>query len=113
MHSQCLELLKDHLSPGSVALDIGSGSGYLAACMGEMVKPNGKVFGVEHIAELNNIAVNNMKKTNPDLLHHTIELVVGDGRLGLPQHAPFDWWARLQPAPLLAIAAFIVTLLCP
>jgi len=35
----CLELLADRLVPGATALDVGSGSGYLVACMAEMVTP--------------------------------------------------------------------------
>ena len=37
MHAQALEVLHDHLKEGSKALDIGSGSGYLTACMAIMV----------------------------------------------------------------------------
>ncbi len=37
MHAHALELLKDHLYDGAVALDVGSGTGYLTACMAHMV----------------------------------------------------------------------------
>ena len=40
MHAYALEVLKDHLKEGSKALDVGSGSGYLTACMAMMVKKN-------------------------------------------------------------------------
>ena len=36
-HAHALELLKDHLYEGAAALDVGSGSGYLTACMAHMV----------------------------------------------------------------------------
>jgi protein-L-isoaspartate O-methyltransferase len=36
-HAAALEILKDHLRDGDRALDVGSGSGYLTACMAEMV----------------------------------------------------------------------------
>ena len=36
-HAHALEILKDHLYEGARALDVGSGSGYLTACMGHMV----------------------------------------------------------------------------
>ena len=52
MHAHALELLKDHLKPGMNALDVGSGSGYLTACMALMVGEDGKVIGVDHIKEL-------------------------------------------------------------
>lgn len=41
MHAHALELLKDHLVPGERALDVGSGSGYLTACMAIMLGENG------------------------------------------------------------------------
>ena len=37
MHAHALEVLKDHLKEGSRALDVGSGTGYLTACMAIMV----------------------------------------------------------------------------
>ncbi len=36
-HAQALEYLSEHLKDGSTCLDVGSGSGYLAACMALMV----------------------------------------------------------------------------
>ena len=33
----CTKILKDHMYEGARALDVGSGSGYLTACMGYMV----------------------------------------------------------------------------
>jgi predicted methyltransferase len=42
----CSEVLKDHLKPGMKALDVGSGSGYLTACMALMVGPRGTVVGI-------------------------------------------------------------------
>jgi protein-L-isoaspartate(D-aspartate) O-methyltransferase len=40
MHAYALEVLHDHLKEGCRALDIGSGSGYLTACMAIMVNLN-------------------------------------------------------------------------
>ena len=42
-HAMCLEALAGQLRPGARALDVGSGSGYLAACMAVMVGAAGKV----------------------------------------------------------------------
>jgi protein-L-isoaspartate(D-aspartate) O-methyltransferase len=39
-------VLKDKLKPGMRALDVGSGSGYLTACMALMLGPSGKVVGI-------------------------------------------------------------------
>jgi protein-L-isoaspartate(D-aspartate) O-methyltransferase len=47
MHAACLELLEGRLTPGARVLDVGSGSGYLAAAMASMVSPGGSVWGVD------------------------------------------------------------------
>lgn len=39
MHAHCLEVLEPMLRPGARVLDVGSGTGYLTACMGFMVRP--------------------------------------------------------------------------
>ncbi|XP_071491765.1 protein-L-isoaspartate(D-aspartate) O-methyltransferase-like [Diadema antillarum] len=91
MHAHALELLRDHLAPGKTALDVGSGSGYLTACMALMVGPTGKVVGIDHIQELVDKSRKNIEKDNPDLLRSgRIELVVGDGRQGHVPGAPYD-----------------------
>ena len=41
-HAHALELLKDQLGDGMKALDVGSGSGYLTACMALMVGTNSR-----------------------------------------------------------------------
>lgn len=37
-HAYALEILSDHLKAGNRALDVGSGSGYVTACMAVMVR---------------------------------------------------------------------------
>jgi len=64
-----LELLKDQLVEGESALDIGSGSGYLTACMATMLGENGKAVGIDHIPELVEKSLENVKKDNPELLN--------------------------------------------
>ena len=41
-HVQALDLLVDSLQAGGRALDVGSGSGYLTACMGYLVHKRGR-----------------------------------------------------------------------
>lgn len=41
MHAHALELLKNQLVNGTRALDVGSGSGYLTACMAIMMGEKG------------------------------------------------------------------------
>ncbi|XP_053612224.1 protein-L-isoaspartate(D-aspartate) O-methyltransferase isoform X1 [Plodia interpunctella] len=91
MHAHALERLKMQLIPGENALDVGSGSGYLTACMAIMVGETGKVIGIEHIPELVSLATKNIKKDNPGLLSsERIKLIAGDGRLGYSEGAPYN-----------------------
>jgi len=93
MHAHALELLSGHLKEGSVALDVGSGSGYLTACMGFMVGESGKVIGIDHIPELVNMSEQNLAKdlsTKAMVNSGRIKLVVGDGRQGFASQAPYD-----------------------
>lgn len=43
---------------------MGSGSGYLTACMAIMVGETGKVIGIEHIPELVKLATKNINQDN-------------------------------------------------
>ncbi|KAL2459500.1 Protein-L-isoaspartate O-methyltransferase 1 [Forsythia ovata] len=92
MHATCLELLENHLKPGMYALDVGSGTGYLTACFAIMVGPQGRAVGVEHIPELVEISLQNIQKSAaaPLLKEGSLVLHTGDGRLGWPEHAPYD-----------------------
>ncbi|XP_026315534.1 protein-L-isoaspartate(D-aspartate) O-methyltransferase isoform X2 [Hyposmocoma kahamanoa] len=91
MHAHALECLKDQLIPGEKALDVGSGSGYLTACMAFMVGEAGRVVGIEHIPELVTMATRNIQNDNPQLLiSERIKLIVGDGRQGYPEEAPYN-----------------------
>ncbi|NWR80384.1 PIMT methyltransferase, partial [Centropus unirufus] len=90
-HAHALELLKDQLVEGAKALDVGSGSGYLTACFARMIGPTGKAVGVEHIKELVHESIRNVQEDDPALLSSgRVKLVVGDGRQGYPEEAPYD-----------------------
>ncbi|PIA30326.1 hypothetical protein AQUCO_05600037v1 [Aquilegia coerulea] len=92
MHASCLELLEENLQPGMHALDIGSGSGYLTACFGLMVGSEGHAVGVEHIPELVASSFRNIENSAAALLlkEGSLQVHVGDGRLGWPDFAPYD-----------------------
>ncbi|XP_013179184.1 PREDICTED: protein-L-isoaspartate(D-aspartate) O-methyltransferase isoform X1 [Papilio xuthus] len=91
MHAHALERLHNQLVPGEKALDVGSGSGYLTACMAIMLGDNGSVVGIEHIPELVSLATKNIQNGNPDLLTSgRIKLIAGDGRKGYPAEAPYN-----------------------
>eukprot|EP00249_Psilotum_nudum_P013793 c24514_g1_i2 orf=238-1065(+) len=92
MHALCLELLEAHLQPGMAALDIGSGTGYLTACFAFMVGQEGYAVGVEHIPELVQQAIQNVKRTSVAYLLESgyLSFQVADGRHGWPEKAPYD-----------------------
>ena len=73
----------------SPALDVGSGSGYLTVCFAQMVGPQGKVVGIDHIKELVDWSESNVKKNHRDLLGGRVKLVVGDGRQGYAADGPY------------------------
>ncbi|KAL6054631.1 Protein-L-isoaspartate O-methyltransferase 2 [Balamuthia mandrillaris] len=91
MHSMCLELLKDYAVPGAKVLDVGSGSGYLCACLGHMVGETGKVIGIDRLGHLVRWSTKNLKKDCPLFLESgRVDLKEGDGWTGEPADAPFD-----------------------
>lgn len=91
MHAYALELLADKLQPGANVLDVGSGSGYLTACLARMVGSAGRVVGVEHQSSLVKLGKANISKDDPSLMESgRIRIIQGDGRLGCSQFAPYD-----------------------
>lgn len=76
--TQSLELAPEHR-----VLEIGTGSGYQAAVLGELAK---EVFTIEIVAPLADRA----RKTLSDLGYRNIEVRTGNGYLGWPEHAPYD-----------------------
>lgn len=74
------------LKEGLKVLDIGSGSGYHAAVMAELVGPQGHVYSVERLTELADQAKKNLKEAGIS----NVTVVVGDGSQGLAEYAPYD-----------------------
>uniref|UniRef100_A0A8C9AFV0 Protein-L-isoaspartate(D-aspartate) O-methyltransferase n=1 Tax=Prolemur simus TaxID=1328070 RepID=A0A8C9AFV0_PROSS len=55
------------------------------------VGSSGKVIGIDHIKELVDDSINNVRKDDPTLLSSgRVQLVVGDGRMGYAAEAPYD-----------------------
>lgn len=67
----------------SVVLEVGTGSGYQAAVLAELVK---HVYSIEIIEALGKTA----RETLERLGYDNITLQIGDGYHGWPEHAPFD-----------------------
>lgn len=69
--------------PGDRVLEIGTGSGYQAAVLSKLVE---RVYSVEIVEELG-------LRARALLAEHgyaNVEVTIGDGFRGLPEHAPFD-----------------------
>ena len=77
------QLLK--LESTDKVLEVGTGSGYQAAILSEIVK-EGQIFTIERFQNLAEKAC----KTLKNLKYLNIEVVVGDGTKGLSDEAPFD-----------------------
>jgi len=69
--------------PTDVVLEIGTGSGYQAAVLAQIVK---KVYSVERISKLAEFARKNLRM----LGINNVEVILGDGWYGLPEHAPYN-----------------------
>ena len=68
-------------------LDVGSGSGFMCAIFHHLVSEDGKtgkVVGIDHMRELVDWSVENLKKDGlgDALESKEIEMITGDGRLG-------------------------------
>ena len=72
------------LAGGERVLDVGTGSGYQAAVLAELA---GSAISVERIPALAEQARRNLDAAG---YAARVEVVVGDGTLGLPARAPFD-----------------------
>jgi protein-L-isoaspartate(D-aspartate) O-methyltransferase len=91
--------------PGHRVLDVGAGSGYQAAVLAEL---GATVHAVERVPELAEFARANLERTGYD---ERVAVHVGDGTLGLPEHAPFDRIvvAAAAPQPPASLYAQLVT----
>jgi protein-L-isoaspartate(D-aspartate) O-methyltransferase len=72
-----------NLKPGDKVLEIGTGSGYQAAILAELVK---EVYTIEIVAKLGKRAQQTLDK----LGYKNIHVKIGDGYKGWPDKAPFD-----------------------
>ncbi|KAL6709526.1 hypothetical protein ACN47E_001461 [Coniothyrium glycines] len=93
MHASACESLLDYLKPGAKVLDIGSGSGYLTAVLANLVGPSGSVIGIDHIQPLVDMANRNIAKSAEGrqmLDSGQVKFVLGDGRKGWKEGAPYD-----------------------
>jgi len=78
-------LMTDYLNlkEGEKVLEIGTGSGYQAAVLAELVD---QVYSLEIVSELAQRA----RKTIGDLGYDNVHIRTGDGYKGWPENAPYD-----------------------
>ena len=72
-----------YLEPGDVVLEVGTGSGYQAAVLAEIVRT---VYTIEILPSLGEQA----RARFAELGYTNVEVRIGDGYQGWPEHAPFD-----------------------
>ena len=82
------------LEPGMKVLEVGTGSGYHAAVIAEVVAPSdmprerwGHVYTIERIPELAERARRNLERAG---YADRVTVIVGDGSKGYPPAAPYD-----------------------
>ena len=92
------------LEPSDTVLEIGTGFGYEAALLARLAR---RVLTVERIPALAIVAEHNLKAAG--VLN--VEVVTGDGTLGLPGSAPFD--AIVVAAAFLNVPGPLASQLAP
>jgi protein-L-isoaspartate(D-aspartate) O-methyltransferase len=99
-------LSADLLNPKSadVVLEVGTGSGYQAAVLAEVVK---KVYSIELIESLGRTAAERLAAMG----YANVEVRIGDGYAGWPEKAPFEGIVVTAAAP--SIPAALVAQLKP
>jgi len=87
-------LSADLLNPRAddVVLEVGTGSGYQAAVLAELVK---QVYSVELIESLGRTAAARLAEMG----YRNVEVRIGDGYAGWPEKAPFDGIVVTAAAP--------------
>lgn len=75
------------LKQGMKILEIGTGFGYNAAVVAEILGSTGHVYSIERIPSLAEIAKDNLKRTGYE---DKVTVILGDGTKGYKEEAPFD-----------------------
>ncbi len=72
--------------PGQKILDVGSGSGWQAALLGQVVGEAGKVYGVERIEALRALGQSRIRRAGIK----NVEINLAVKQIGWPEQAPYD-----------------------
>ncbi len=82
-------IMTEALAPrkGNKVLEVGTGSGYQAAILAEIVGDEGHVWTIERIPALAEFARENLRRTS---YARRVTVIVGDGSKGYPDAMPYD-----------------------
>ncbi len=84
------------LKKGMNVLEIGTGFGYNAAVVAEIIGPEGQVYTIERIENLKNTAEQNLNRTG---YSKNVTVILGDGTNGYKEQAPYDRIYATASAP--------------
>ena len=84
------------LKKGMKVLEIGTGFGYNAAVVAEIIGPEGQVYTIERIENLKNTAEQNLNRTG---YSKNVTVILGDGTNGYKEQAPYDRIYATASAP--------------
>lgn len=87
---------KLELKEGMKVFEVGTGLGYNAAVVAEIVGPDGHVYTVERLKSLATCARENLERTG---YSDVVTVMVGDGTMGYPEKAPYDRIYATASAP--------------
>ena len=87
---------KLNLTEGMKVLEIGTGFGYNAAVVAELLGSEGHLFTIERLESLAEQAKDNLERTG---YSDKVTVITGDGTLGYPEEAPYDRIYATASAP--------------
>lgn len=94
-HMYAIMFEEAKLKKGEKVLEVGSGSGYGAALIRELVGKEGKVITMEIEPEVYDFAKKNLKKAG----YTDVKIVLSDGSIGYEKEAPYDCIIVTATAP--------------
>ncbi len=80
--------------PQDIILEVGTGSGYQAAVLSQLVK---QVYTIEIIEQLHDRAIETLRRLD----YMNVECRCGNGYFGWPEHAPYDGIIVTAAAPVI------------
>jgi protein-L-isoaspartate(D-aspartate) O-methyltransferase len=90
-HMVAIMLEELDVKPGNIILEVGSGSGYNAACLSFLTGERGKVISLEIDERLVNFARKNVEK----LGLKNVQIILSDGSLGYPPYSETETYDRI------------------